>query len=91
MTPLPIAVNPHAAQPTSLNAAALSFWRHRQLIWQMTRREVQGRYRGSVLGLLWSLLNTLFMSAVYTLVLSVEFTLWILPLLHKKTYDLQHA
>jgi lipopolysaccharide transport system permease protein len=73
VTPLPIAVNPHAAQPTSLNAAALSFWRHRQLIWQMTRREVQGRYRGSVLGLLWSFFNPLFMLAVYTFVFSVVF------------------
>ena len=89
--PLPIAVNPHAAQPTSLNAAAASFWRHRQLFWQMTRREVQGRYRGSVMGLLWSFFNPLFMLAVYTLVFSVEFALGIPPLFHKQTYDLQHA
>ncbi|MBZ9990511.1 ABC transporter permease [Mesorhizobium sp. BH1-1-5] len=32
----------------------------------LIRREVAGRYRGSALGLLWSLLNPLFMLAVYT-------------------------
>ncbi|MER8584839.1 ABC transporter permease [Mesorhizobium sp. M1338] len=32
----------------------------------LIRREVAGRYRGSALGLLWSLLNPLFMLGVYT-------------------------
>lgn len=67
------AVDPHAPPPTSLSAAASSLWGHRQLIWQMTRREVQGRYRGSIMGLLWSFLNPLFMLAVYTFVFSVVF------------------
>ncbi len=49
------------------------FWRHRHLIWQMARREVIGRYRGSVLGLLWSFFNPLLMLAVYTFVFSVVF------------------
>lgn len=48
-------------------------WRHRELIQASTRREIQGRYRGSVLGLLWSFLNPLFMLAVYTFVFSVVF------------------
>jgi lipopolysaccharide transport system permease protein len=46
---------------------------HRYLIWQLTRREVQSRYRGSWLGLLWSLLNPLLMLALYTFVFSVVF------------------
>ncbi len=50
-----------------------SFVRNWQLIRQMTRREVVGRYRGSVLGLAWSFLNPLLMLAVYTLVFSVVF------------------
>jgi len=37
------AINPHAAQPTSLVALARSLWRNRQLIVQMTKREVGGR------------------------------------------------
>lgn len=48
-------------------------WRDRALIWQLTRRDVVGRYRGSLLGLLWSLLNPIFMLAVYTFVFSVVF------------------
>ncbi|EJM13783.1 ABC-type polysaccharide/polyol phosphate export system, permease component [Pseudomonas sp. GM21] len=46
---------------------------HRHLIFQMTKREVVGRYRGSVLGLLWSFLNPLMMLSVYTFVFSVVF------------------
>lgn len=41
------------------------------LILSLIRREIAGRYRGSVLGLLWSLLNPLFMLAVYTFVFGV--------------------
>ncbi|AZO63872.1 MULTISPECIES: ABC transporter permease [unclassified Mesorhizobium] len=37
----------------------------------LIRREISGRYRGSALGLLWSLLNPLFMLAVYTFVFGV--------------------
>lgn len=68
-----IAVNPHAAQPTSLVALVKSLWRNRQLIVQMTRREVVGRYRGSVMGLAWSFFNPILMLTVYTFVFSVVF------------------
>ncbi len=51
----------------------VSFWQHRHLILQMTRREIVGRYRGSTLGLLWSFLNPLFMLTIYTFVFSVVF------------------
>lgn len=34
----------------------------------LVRREIAGRYRGSVLGIAWSLINPLFMLAIYTLV-----------------------
>ncbi|MCZ2497387.1 ABC transporter permease [Xylophilus sp. Kf1] len=40
---------------------------------QMTKREVVGRYKGSMMGLLWSFLNPLFMLVVYTFVFSVVF------------------
>jgi len=40
--------------------------RHRALIWQMARREVIGRYRGSTLGVVWSFITPLLMLAVYT-------------------------
>ena len=47
--------------------------RHRSLILQMARRDIAGRYRGSVMGVFWSLLNPLLMLAVYTFVFSVVF------------------
>ena len=48
-------------------------WIHRQLIMQMTRREVIGRYRGSVMGLAWSFFNPVLMLVVYTFVFSEVF------------------
>lgn len=67
------AIDPHAAQPTSLVALIESLWRNRHLIVQMTRREVVGRYKGSALGLAWSFLTPILMLAVYTFVFSVVF------------------
>lgn len=52
---------------------AASFWRNRSLIKAMVIREVTGRYRGSVMGILWSFFNPVFMLAVYTFVFSVVF------------------
>jgi lipopolysaccharide transport system permease protein len=46
-------------------------WRHRNLIAQFTRREIEGRYRGSFLGLIWSLANPLFMLGIYTFVFGI--------------------
>ena len=66
-------MNPHAMPSVSFNSLTQSLWSNRQLIFQMTRREVIGRYKGSVMGLLWSFLNPVFMLAVYTFVFSVVF------------------
>jgi lipopolysaccharide transport system permease protein len=66
-------MNPHAQQSLSLKMLGVSIWRHRQLLVQMTKREVAGRYRGSALGLAWSFLNPLLMLTVYTFVFSVVF------------------
>ncbi|MBR7921992.1 ABC transporter permease [Burkholderia multivorans] len=43
------------------------------LLWQMTKREVVSRYRGSVMGLAWSFFNPVLMLTVYTFVFSVVF------------------
>ena len=51
----------------------VTLWRSRDLIAQMTRREVVGRYKGSMMGLLWSFMNPLFMLGVYSFVFSVAF------------------
>lgn len=68
-----ISINPHAAQPTSLFSLAKSLWRNRQLVVQMARREVVGRYKGSVMGMAWSFFNPVFMLVVYTFVFSEIF------------------
>lgn len=47
--------------------------RNRALIAALVKREVIGRYRGSMLGILWSFFNPVFMLAVYTFVFSVVF------------------
>lgn len=53
--------------------AVSSFWRNRGLIAALVKREVIGRYRGSVIGILWSFLQPVFMLAIYTFVFSVVF------------------
>jgi lipopolysaccharide transport system permease protein len=50
-----------------------SLWRNRGLVHASAKREVLGRYRGSVLGLMWSLFNPLLMLAVYSFVFGVVF------------------
>lgn len=66
-------MNPHAKQSASLTYLGYGLWHHRNLIVQMAKREVVGRYRGSALGLAWSFLNPLLMLSVYTFVFSVVF------------------
>lgn len=44
------------------------FWKQRSLLAQLVRREVTGRYRGSLLGTAWSLLLPCMAVLVYTLV-----------------------
>ena len=44
---------------------------YREMIYSLVRRDLKGRYKGSVLGFLWTCLNPLFQLLVYTLVFSV--------------------
>ena len=66
-------MNPHATQPASLLSMGKSLLQHRELILQMTKREVVGRYKGSALGLAWSFFNPVFMLVVFTFVFSEIF------------------
>lgn len=43
-------------------------WRFRALVWALIGRHLRSRYRGSLLGFLWSFLNPLCLMAVYSLV-----------------------
>jgi len=66
-------VNPHQSPRSDPLALLESTWQNRRLIFQMAKREVVGRYRGSVLGLAWSFFNPLIMLVIYTFVFSVVF------------------
>ena len=46
---------------------------HRELIWNLVKRDLKARYKVSVLGFLWSLLRPLFMMLIFTAVFSKMF------------------
>ena len=48
-----------------------TFWHHRSLILELTKREFAGRYRGSFGGVTWSFVQPLFLLAVYTIAFGV--------------------
>ena len=48
-------------------------WQNRSLLSQLVRRNIVSRYRGSMLGLIWSFVQPLMMLCVYTFVFSVVF------------------
>lgn len=66
-------MNPPSPKATSPIRLLRSMWSNRQLIVQMTEREILGRYRGSILGMVWSFLSPLIMLVVYTFVFSAVF------------------
>jgi len=51
-------------------ATAAAVWRYRGFVLGSVRREFEARYRGSMLGSAWSILNPLAMIAVYMIVFS---------------------
>jgi lipopolysaccharide transport system permease protein len=59
-----------SAQPKEV---ILSLVKNRDLIYLLAKREIQGRYRGSMMGVFWSFLTPLLMLAVYTFIFSVVF------------------
>lgn len=61
-----------SVSPLALLAAPMG---HASLLWQFSRRELAGRYRGSLLGFGWALVNPLLLLAIYTFVFSVVFAM----------------
>ena len=68
-----VVVDSNSTKPTSLSSLSSSLWRHRQLIIKMTKRDVVGRYKGSLIGLAWSFFTPVIMLIVYTFVFSIIF------------------
>jgi lipopolysaccharide transport system permease protein len=62
--------NHHPATPVAMLGGLL---RHRELLWELVKRDFIGRYKGSMLGVVWSLFNPLLMLTIYTVVFSVAF------------------
>ena len=50
--------------------ALLRLWQHGSLIGNFVRRDLQARYRGSAIGLFWSVIHPLIMLVLYTFVFS---------------------
>src|ERR1700687_3256705 len=46
-------------------------YQYRALLWSLTLRELKARYRGSVLGFLWTFLNPTLLMLAYTLVFGI--------------------
>ncbi|WP_341275343.1 ABC transporter permease [Enterobacter roggenkampii] len=57
----------------SIRSHLFSFWHNKNIIFQMTKRDILGKYKGSAIGVLWSLINPMLMLIIYTLVFSVVF------------------
>jgi len=49
----------------------LSLWRYRGLILELTKRDFIGEYRGSFIGVFWSLLQPIFLLSIYTIAFGV--------------------
>jgi len=50
-----------------------SLYRHRDLLIQFTRREIEGRYKGSYLGMIWPVIIPLLLLGIYTFIFSLVF------------------
>lgn len=56
------------AFPLSPDRAFFSLWHNRQLVRDLVVRDIASRYRGSALGIVWSLLQPLILLTIYTVV-----------------------
>ncbi|WP_042150698.1 MULTISPECIES: ABC transporter permease [unclassified Pseudoalteromonas] len=50
-----------------------SLWKHRTLLLRLIKRDIIGRYKGSIMGIFWSFFNPLLMLAIYTFVFGEVF------------------
>lgn len=65
--------NSHGSYSTSLYKLSKSLISNKSLIFQMAKREILAKYKGSLAGALWMILTPLFMLLVYTFVFSSVF------------------
>ena len=48
-------------------------YQYRHMLFTLVKQDLQGRYKGSVFGFLWTLLNPLFMLLIYSVVFQFVF------------------
>jgi ABC-2 type transport system permease protein len=58
----------NGTRPRSVSARVRDVWTYRELLVNLTRRELKVKYKNSVLGFLWTLLNPLLYLAVFSVV-----------------------
>lgn len=66
---LPVNARETWGRPRTLAAELKELWSYRELLWILFRRDLSVRYKNSVLGFAWSLINPLLQVAVITIVL----------------------
>lgn len=57
-----------SGRPDTVAGRLVDIWNHRELLANMTRREVKTRHKNSLLGAAWNLLNPLLQLAIYSVV-----------------------
>jgi len=62
--------NHHSVNPIEI---LKSIKKNKDLIWQMTKREIIGQYKGSIMGITWSFFKPMLLLSVYTFVFSFVF------------------
>lgn len=65
------AIVKRTGQKEGLVQTLMEIWTYREMVASFVRRDLRGRYKGSVLGFLWTFLNPLLQLCVYTIVFSV--------------------
>lgn len=66
-------MDPHSSTKTWPQTVFGSFWKHRRLIFQLSKREVAKRYRGSMLGMIWAMAYPILILAIYNYVFRIIF------------------
>lgn len=64
----PVEASPRTGFGAALVRVASQLYRHRALVVALLGRQLKARYRGSILGFVWTFLNPLLLMAVYALV-----------------------
>jgi ABC-type polysaccharide/polyol phosphate export permease len=72
MTAAPVLLRPRAYRDSFAAAWRLAL-RHRELLWELQKRDLSDRFVGSVLGALWSIVHPLLLMAVYVAVFGFVF------------------